>query len=396
MPFVAVYFLCHRPCPKQVCLRQKIRPWRKAGLKLAGWMLALLPGVCDLSAADSIAIQREVIAAGDAHWSSLASSGNWATSASYSAISAMAISWPVGASTNAAGSHDGGFFIKFDRRRTIFAYDFDGDGRSDIWYYDEPNGLWYFILSSSDGAIQRLNFGGPGAVPAVDDYDGDGLADPGVYWQSQAYWEVMLSDSAYATLSYYGPQGGLPATNDYDGDGYADFAVMVPGTGLWMVLLSTRLYSVTSCMLGGTGYVPAPADFDGDRLADPAVYQSETGHWLVAMSSNAYATASFFLGGQGYLPMPADYDGDLKADPVVYGPQDGKWGGFLSDNAYQFSVGSFGGQGALPYRGDYDNDGHADLAVLSPDITAMYLMKSTEGYEQIPSESQGQFTEPAE
>lgn len=366
-------------------------------LKLAGCMLALWPGFSGFHArgadpppaemaADSADARRKIIVEGDAHWSSLASSGSWAASASYSAISAMSISWPVGSSTNTACSHDGGFFIRHDSRRSIFAYDFDGDGRSDVWYYDEQTGLWYFILSDSAGDILYLNFGGPGAVPAADDYDGDGLADPGVYWQKQGVWEILLSASGYASQVYYGPQGGLPAAEDYDGDGYADFAVMVPETGLWVVLLSTRMYSVVSFIFGRANYVPVPADFDGDRLADPAVYQSEIGHWMVALSSNHYATVSFYLGGYGYLPVPADYDGDLKADPVVYGPQNGQWGGFLSGSGYQFTVAAFGGQGALPYKGDYDNDGHADLAVLSPDITAMYLLKSTEGYERIPAE----------
>lgn len=374
----------------------KVSRRRQAGLKLAGCLLALLPGAGGLWASLSAEAQRSIIAQGDASWSAVANSGSWATSSSYSAISAMAISWPVGASTNTAYANNSGFFIHFDRRRTIFAYDFDGDGRSDAWYYDESQGLWSFILSDSYGGIQHLYFGGPGAVSAVDDYDGDGLADPGVYWQTDGIWQVMLSDSGYAALVYYGPPGGLPATDDYDGDGYADFAVMVPKTGLWVFLLSTRLYSVSSCILGAPGYVPAPADFDGDRLADPAAYNSETGHWIVAGSSNRYAAVSFFLGGRGYLPMPADYDGDLKADPVVYGPQDGQWGGFLSAGAYQPAVGSFGGQGALPYRGDYDNDGHTDLSVMSPDVTALHVLKSSEGYAVIPSQSKAPLTEPAE
>jgi len=354
--------------------------WR-VSVRASAMIFALWLSVCASSAAVD---QRQIIAEGDARWHSIASSGNLAaTSVSYSANSSLAINWPTGNSTNSDFSNAGGFFISKDVRRTIFRNDFDGDGRTDAWTYDEQNGVWYFILSSEGNILHSASFGGPGALACPEDYDGDGKSDLCVFWRSQGFWQAVLSDSGASGI-YYGPAGGLPASGDYDGDGYADFAVMMPETRLWVVLFSRQLYAAASFYFGEAGCLPAVADYDGDGLTDPAVYQEETGHWIVALSASQYKSVSFFLGGRGYTPVQGDYDGDLKSDPVVYGLDNGLWGGFFSASGYQSLSVQFGGSGAAPYTGDYDNDGMSDLAVLSPDQSKLYLLKSTEGPDVIP------------
>lgn len=353
--------------------------------KLAVCLFALFLSVCSSRADEATDAQKQIIAEGNAFWRSPASSGSLSTSASYSANSALAINYPIGTSTNSDCSNDGGFFIRKDARRSAFHDDFDGDGRTDAWTYDEQNGIWYFILSSEGNVLHSVKFGGPGASACPEDYDGDGKYDPGVFWRSQGFWETALSDSGYVSKIYYGPVSGLPASGDFDGDGYADFVVMVPQTQLWVALFSRQMYAATMFHFGAAGYLPATADFDGDGLTDLGVYNEETGHWVVALSASQYKSVSLFLGGRGDIPVQADYDGDLKADPVVYGLNDGLWKGFLSASGYQPVSAVFGGSGAVPYTGDYDNDGMSDLAVLSPDQSELRVIKSTEGPATIPS-----------
>lgn len=367
--------------------------------RLLLWILAgclLVPACWGLHAATGQPEHSNLPAEEYLPWSAGGSRHPATSSASYATTSCMGYQWAVGSSSNAAYSHGASRFVPFDLRRSLFAYDFDGDGRSDAWYYDELSGTWYFILSHSAGDVQVLNLGGPGAKPAIDDYDGDSLVDPGVYWQDQARWEVLLSQSGYAPVCMHGLCGGVPAEGDYDGDGYADFAVMVPATGCWLILLSARWYAAESFVLGGAGDLPVVADYDGDQLADPAVYQIQTGQWILALSAQQYAIVSLTLGGRGYLAMPSDYDGDLKADPAVYRVRSAQWCVLLSATAYRLATATFGVPGALPYKGDYDNDGRADLAVISPDKTVMYLLKTTEGYAAIPSETKALSGETAE
>lgn len=351
--------------------------------RLGLFLIALLLNIC-ASRAEVDQRQVQVIAEGDFGWNTLACPGNLTTSASYSANSALAVSLPVGSSASQIYFNEGGFFIRRDVRRTIFHDDFDGDGRTDAWTYDEQNGVWYFILSSSPNVLLSMNFGGPGALACPEDYDGDGKYDPCIYWQSEGMWQMALSDSGYASSTYFVPQRGLPSAGDYDGDGYADIAVFVPQTQRWMVFFSKQLYTVTTFTFGEANAIPVVADFDGDRLTDPAVYQEKTGHWIVALSASQYRSASFFLGGSGYLPVQGDYDGDLNADPVVYGLDDGLWQGYLSAGGYQRVSAKFGMPGATPYTGDYDNDGISDLSFMTADQSALYLFKSTEGFDVIP------------
>jgi len=352
--------------------------------KPAACLLALCLGAC-VSTAE--ADPGKIIAEGGCGWTILGSLGNLATSVSYSANSVMGEGLSFGESTNRAYLNEGGFFIRHDAWRTIFRNDFDGDGRTDAWYYDANGGMWYFILSSSaDSAVYSLKLGGPDAQACPEDYDGDGRADPCVYRRSSGRWETMLSAHGYVSQTCFGPQKGLPASGDYDGDGYADFAAFVPETQSWTVLFSRQLYAAATFSFGDSGDVPAPADFDGDGLTDYALYQSQTALWKIILSSEHYAGVySFNLGGRDRLPVQGDYDGDLKADPAVYGLYDGIWQVLLSGNAYQYGAIFFCPAGGLPYPGDYDNDGKFDPAVMPFDLSRLYLLKSTEGADTIPS-----------
>ena len=72
--------------------------------------------------------------------------------------------------------------------------DYDGDGETDVAVYQQSTGNW-FIVGSTSGFFQVLNFGGAGFIPVPGDYDGDGKTDVAVYQQSTGNWFVVGTTS---------------------------------------------------------------------------------------------------------------------------------------------------------------------------------------------------------
>ena len=116
--------------------------------------------------------------------------------------------------------------------------DFDGDGKADLAVYRRNNGTpanTFFVLRSSDGAVQASSFGSYGAdyvLPA--DFDGDGKTDYAVWrgrngsGDSAWYW-LQSSNGAFRAVQFGIAGNDLPAPGDYDGDGKTDIAVWRPG-----------------------------------------------------------------------------------------------------------------------------------------------------------------------
>jgi len=89
--------------------------------------------------------------------------------------------------------------------------------------------MWY-ILNSSDGEIQRINFGKQSEdIPVPADYDGDGKADVAVRRASNQMWYILNSSDGEIQRFNFGKQAeDIPVPADYDGDGKADVAVRRP------------------------------------------------------------------------------------------------------------------------------------------------------------------------
>ncbi len=234
--------------------------------------------------------------------------------------------------------------------------DYDGDGKDDIAVYREgattgaPSTFW--ILRSSDGAVQAVQWGVRGDQAVARDYDGDGKTDIAIYRRGAAstdpaYWWILQSASSTVRVTAWGTTGNgtsafdSPVPQDYDGDGKADLAVyrfgLTPANSFIVLRSSDEAVQYRPFGNFSTDFVLNAGDFDGDGMADLTVARVGTGTapmvWYILQSSNQQLRAAQF-GISTDLPAAGDFDGDGKTDIAVY-----RSGG----QSYFYALGSFNG-----------------------------------------------------
>ncbi|HKP69180.1 MAG TPA: FG-GAP-like repeat-containing protein [Pyrinomonadaceae bacterium] len=233
------------------------------------------------------------------------------------------------------------------------AFDFDGDGRSDVSVFRRSDSVWY--LNRSAQGLSQIQFGLPtdDLVPA--DFDGDGKTEIAVF-RDGVWW---LRNSANETISavQFGQTGDVPVPADYTGDGRDELAVFRDGEW-WTVDLSNAQSSLVN--FGLSTDKPVPADYDGDGKTDIAIFRPSDGSWWIHRSSGGVAVVSFGIAGDAAVPR--DYTGDGKTDIAVWRPSDGNWYVLRSEDSSYFAF-PWGLPTDTPVPGDYDGDGKTDAAV---------------------------------
>ena len=260
------------------------------------------------------------------------------------------------------------------------AFDYDGDGRSDISVYRPSTNVWYNFLSLNSSYDIR-QFGISTDVPVPADYTGDGRTDISIYRPTDGSWWYQYfinSNILRATAGSTTASNSKPLPSDFDGDGRADFVLYSPSTGLWS-RKSIANGMISNVTFGLPGDKPLIGDFDGDGKSDPAIYRPLTGEWWYAASSLGGQHRAARWGISSDIPVAADYDGDFKTDFAVYRASEGIWYILNSSNG-SFTITRFGLAEDKPVAADYDGDGRADIAVFRPSTGIWYLLRSTSGF----------------
>ncbi len=249
--------------------------------------------------------------------------------------------------------------------------DFEGDGWTDYSAIQDVNGRMIWHMYGSLG-YRAFDFGlFAEDIPVPGHYDDDLINDIAVWRRSTGTFYVLRSSDGQVQIVNFGLNGDNPlATQDFDGDGRNDFAVTRKANGklIWFILRSSD-GQVSIFQFGNDTDKLVRGDYDGDGKADPAVYRPETDSpantFFVLRSSDQVMTAATFGISSIDELVPNDFDGDGKTDFAVWRTTTGVWHVLRSsDGGYQ-SV-HFGTSGDKPTPGDYDGDGRTDYSVWRP------------------------------
>ncbi|MCY7345738.1 MAG: DUF4394 domain-containing protein [Pyrinomonadaceae bacterium] len=140
--------------------------------------------------------------------------------------------------------------------------DYDGDGRFDLAVFrgsgDQP--ATFFVQRSLLG-FTAVQFGIGSDLVVPGDYDGDGRTDFAVVRDGTNYqWYILRSSDNAVQFDQLGTKSFLTVQNDYDGDGRTDVAVYDPNTGFFSIRRSSN-GGLTQFKFGQLGDFPI-ANYD--------------------------------------------------------------------------------------------------------------------------------------
>jgi hypothetical protein len=258
----------------------------------------------------------------------------------------------------------------------VIALDYDGDGRTDLFFYRPGTGAAWLLHSNGDGTFTPVyTQGDPGhGIAGYDlkspqdrvlafDFNGDGKEDLLFYRPGRGAVFVARSNGNGSFTAVYAqgdPGNGIagfdlksPADRilafDYNGDGKQDLLLYRPGTGAVFVARSngdgsfTAVYAQGDPGNGIAGFdLKSPRDqilafdYNGDGKQDLLLYRPGTGAVFVARSNGdgsftpVYAQgdpgngiAGYDLKSQSDRILAFDYNGDHKQDLLLYRPGTG-------------------------------------------------------------------------
>ncbi len=265
--------------------------------------------------------------------------------------------------------------------------DFNGDHKTDLFWHNTITGETSAWLMNGDRVAQYTFYAvmPPGLgweLKGVGDFNGDGKTD--LFWYNEltggiSAW-LMNGDrvSQYAVYPSVLPAWGwkLKGFGDFNGDGKTDlfwYNVITGETSAW-ILNGDRVAQYTSYSIvpPGSGWdLKGFGDFNGDHKTDVFWYNVVTGStsaWLMNGDRvSQYTSYGIVPPGSGWdLKGFGDFNGDGKTDLFWYNRIGGSTSAWLMNGdrvaAYPFySVVPPGSGWVLKGFGDFDGNGKTDL-----------------------------------
>ncbi|MDM7926057.1 MAG: SpvB/TcaC N-terminal domain-containing protein, partial [bacterium] len=313
-----------------------------------------------------------------------------------------------------------------DRTR-CFEGDFNGDGLSDMVFFDPVTGDWKAAEAVPGGGYVSRIYGNrfrgeelswlPGGVTG--DYNGDGRSDIAFYLpRTREMWTAEHNGRTF-DFHRYGSTGlslDLFAcewfAGDFDGNGLSDAVLFHEPTGRWVFMRNGGGYFDflpigrnfrnlfrddynPDAYLNGGGTSDTSArgldrervrffsgDFNGDGRTDISVYDARSGKWWVGESGRSAGEPGFRFLWIRYASFDApaqalfahdrfsgDFNGDGLTDVLLLDREEGRWWlGTTGDRSISFSVYSDAPQfGEITrwLQGDFNGDGRTDIGFYS-------------------------------
>jgi hypothetical protein len=266
---------------------------------------------------------------------------------------------------------------------TTAAHDFNGDGKSDIVWFDTSSNIAVWLMNGT--TVTNYPTSLVGTVPSQwgivgqRDFNGDGYADF-LARDTSGNVSIWLMNGTTTLNQGSGLVANVPAqwsivgTADFNGDGKGDILWQdnSGNVAIWE-MNGTTILNPNSAFVGNVASqwsIAGTGDFDGDGKAD-ILWLDTSGNvaiWLMNgttilnVNSSLVSTVS---GGQWSIKGTGDFNGDGMSD-ILWQDASGNvviWlmNGTSVSNWSSTLVGTVAGQWSIQFTGDFNGDGKSDI-----------------------------------